>query len=164
MINDEVRVKIADYKITQAPNKLITVGLGSCIGTLVYDERTKIAGLSHIMLPDSTAFTNQTTLNIAKFADSALPKMVAELKKQAPNGHFKAKIVGGANMFNFQSQANSLNIGQRNITAVEAVLKKLRIPVIAKHVGGNSGRTMIVDLAADFDTTVRIVHHDVVHI
>lgn len=162
MIRSDVRVGISDYKLAKAPNKLITVGLGSCIGTIVYDEKTKIGGLSHIMLPDSTMFSGKQELKVAKFADLALPEMVTELKRQVPRPRLKAKIVGGASMFEFNAGA-SVGIGQRNIEAVEKVLNDLRIQIVAKHVGGNAGRTMIVDLE-DFTTTVKIVNQQIVYI
>ncbi|KRM88626.1 chemotaxis protein CheD [Liquorilactobacillus vini] len=159
----EVKIGIADYQISQAPNQLITVGLGSCIGTIIYDEHTKIGGLSHIMLPDSKPFAKRPDLNPAKFADLALPLMVAELKKKIPYPHFKAKMVGGANMFNFKTSSASQNIGMRNSAAVKAALQKLKIPLVASHVGGNSGRTMVVDLNT-FQVTVKIVHQETVYL
>ena len=164
-LTDEVKVGISDYKISHAPNHIITVGLGSCIGTIVYDERTKTGGLSHIMLPDSTAFTGKREIKIAKFADLAIPAMVEELtvKNHIPAYRLKAKIVGGASMFGFNSDQNGLNVGQRNIEAVENVLRQLKIPIVAKHVGGNVGRTMIVDLN-DFTTTVRMVNREIIQI
>ena len=55
-VNEELHVGISEYKIAQAPTRLITVGLGSCIGTIIYDEASHIGGLSHIMLPDSQPF------------------------------------------------------------------------------------------------------------
>lgn len=161
-LNDDIKVGISDYKIARAPKQIMTVGLGSCIGTIIYDERNKIGGLSHIMLPDSSQFVGHSQIKIAKFADLALPAMVEELSKQTstPMFRFKAKIVGGASMFSFSEDA-SLSVGQRNIEAVEQALHKLHIPIVAKHVGGNVGRTMIVDLNT-FKTTVRMVNRKVI--
>jgi chemotaxis protein CheD len=159
----EIHVGISEYKIAQFPNKLMTVGLGSCIGTIIYDEKSKIGGLSHIMLPDSQPFMDKREINPGKFADLAIPAMVAELKHKVRGPQFKAKIVGGANMFQFQTVTNTSNIGQRNIEAVEQSLAALRIPIIARHVGGTTGRTMIVDLA-DFTTMVRIVNQETIYL
>lgn len=159
----EVRVGISDYKMAQAPNKLITVGLGSCIGTIIYDERSKIGGLSHIMLPDSQFFASRQELKVAKFADLAIPQMVKEIKMQAPRSQLKAKIVGGASMFAFGNAQSGPGIGERNIEAVENVLKELNIAIVSRHVGGSAGRTMVVDLN-DFSTMVRIVSKEVVYI
>ena len=51
---DMLRVGIADYKVGKAPQQIISYGLGSCIGISLYDPQTKVGGLLHIMLPDST--------------------------------------------------------------------------------------------------------------
>ena len=140
MSSDDIRVGIADYKIGQAPHRIMTVGLGSCIGTIIYDEKSKVGGLSHIMLPDSKPFAAKSDVNPAKFADTAIPLMYQQLKRKVPNGRFKAKVVGGANMFSFKSATSGTgNIGQRNAEAVMEVLKELRIPVVSSHTGGNSG-------------------------
>lgn len=160
---EEVRVGISDYKTAQAPNKLITVGLGSCIGTIVYDEQSKVGGLSHIMLPDSQFFANRQEIKVAKFADLAIPQMVKEIQRQTRSPLLKAKIVGGASMFAFGNTQTGPGIGERNIEAVEKVLRELNISIVAKHVGGNTGRTMIVDLN-DFSTMVRIVNQEIVYI
>ena len=162
-VNEELHVGISEYKIAQAPTRLITVGLGSCIGTIIYDEASHIGGLSHIMLPDSQPFLHKREIKPEKFADLALPAMVAELKLKIRRPRFQAKIVGGANMFQFQTLNASSNIGQRNIEAVEEVLDRLNIPIVAKHVGGSAGRTMIVDLQ-DFKTMVRQVKQEIVYL
>ena len=60
-----IKVGMADLKICKAPDALTTIGLGSCIGIAIYDSSTKISGLAHIMLPDSTAIRNNS--NIAKY-------------------------------------------------------------------------------------------------
>lgn len=162
-VNEELHVGISEYKIAQAPTRLITVGLGSCIGTIIYDEASHIGGLSHIMLPDSQPFLHKREIKPEKFADLALPAMVAELEQKIRRPRFQAKIVGGANMFQFQTLNASSNIGQRNIEAVEEVLDRLNIPIVAKHVGGSAGRTMIVDLQ-DFKTMVRQVKQEIVYL
>lgn len=161
---NETRVGISDYKIAAAPNKIMTVGLGSCIGTIIYAPQSKIGGLSHIMLPDSQPFEkNGRQLNLAKYANTALPLMLAELKRQAPRAHFQAKISGGANMFGFKNNLATANIGQRNIAAVVKVLEQLQIPIVGQDTGGSCGRTMVVDLQ-DFTTLIRAVRQDDLYI
>lgn len=49
-----IKVGIADLKVAKAPNILRTAGLGSCVGVILYDVNKKIAGMAHIMLPDSS--------------------------------------------------------------------------------------------------------------
>lgn len=142
-MSKEIRIGIADYKVSDSPDTLITLGLGSCVGIAIYDSQTKRGGLSHIMLPDSTSFTRD--IKIAKFADLAIPHMIEEIVKQGSRrSRLTAKIAGGASMFSFSSSTN--NIGQRNVEAVERVLKELKIPILSSDTGGSVGRTMVVDL------------------
>mgnify|MGYP000434248391 CR=1 FL=1 len=60
-----IKVGMADLKACKCPDALTTLGLGSCVGVALYDPVTKIGGLLHCMLPDSTQFRNNS--NIAKF-------------------------------------------------------------------------------------------------
>lgn len=140
----EIKVGIADLNMTISPNKLITVGLGSCIGIALYDNSQKIAGLAHIMLPDSTQFSNVNNPN--KFADLAIPILVEQMEKSGANKkNLKAKISGGASMFNFSDKKMIMDVGNRNSLAVKSTLQRLSIPILAEDVGGNKGRTMILD-------------------
>ncbi|QGU95044.1 chemotaxis protein CheD [Clostridium bovifaecis] len=146
MNNEEIRVGIADLNTAAPPRKLITVGLGSCIGIAIYDPNSKIGGLAHIMLPDSTQFSNIS--NPMKFADLAIPMLLDKMQKQgAIKRNLKAKIAGGASMFNFSDKSMIMDIGNRNSISVKKVLKELGIPVLSEDTGGNKGRTMIFDTA-----------------
>ena len=55
---------------------------------------------------------------------------------------FTAKIAGGAQMFSFSSQNESMKIGERNAEAVKEILKSYGIPIKADDTGGNFGRTI----------------------
>ena len=67
-MNDVIRVGIADMNTCMAGDTITTIGLGSCVGIVLYERTKNIAGLVHIMLPDSTKIRqNQNKL---KFADT----------------------------------------------------------------------------------------------
>ena len=53
-MNDVIRVGIADMNTCMAGDTITTIGLGSCVGIVLYERTKNIAGLVHIMLPDST--------------------------------------------------------------------------------------------------------------
>ncbi|WP_333788034.1 chemotaxis protein CheD [Methanomethylovorans sp.] len=136
-------IGMADYAVTRSPEKLTTLGLGSCVGIALYDPVTKIGGLLHIMLPtiENARFTD----NCAKFADSGIPCLVEEMIRiGAVRRRLVAKIAGGAKMFSFNSDAN-LNIGERNIQATKIVLSEMKVPIISEDVGKNYGRTVVLD-------------------
>lgn len=142
----EIRIGIADLNIAFPPERLITVGLGSCIGIALYDKTNEIGGLAHIMLPESKQFNNVT--NPHKFADLAIPILVDRMIKKGANlKNIKAKIAGGASMFNFSDKSMNMDIGNRNSISVRQVLKNMNIPLLNEDVGGNKGRTMILDTA-----------------
>ncbi|MCM3003749.1 chemotaxis protein CheD [Priestia koreensis] len=152
-----IKVGISDMNIVTAPDHIRTSGLGSCVGVVIYDLHNRIAGLAHIMLPDSS-LAKANELNVAKYADTAVTALVEELlRKGARKAFLKAKLAGGAQMFQFHSSNDLMRIGPRNVEAVEAELIKLHIPVQAKDVGGNNGRTI------EFDPTSGILQIRKVH-
>ncbi|MHB1420260.1 MAG: chemotaxis protein CheD [Bacillota bacterium] len=140
---EEIKVGIAEWKIADGSCRLVTLGLGSCVGVAVYDALKKIGGLAHVMLPDSKQFNSIT--NPAKYADMALPAMVEEMvRRGASKNRMKARIAGGAQMFISANRSSSLlNIGQRNTEMCRKILIQLGIPLVAEDTGGNKGRTTI---------------------
>lgn len=139
-----IRVGMAEYKLCHTPQKIMTLGLGSCLGVVLYDTSTKICGLAHVMLPDSKQITNNS--NRMKFADTCLTDMYHELLAQSADpGHLIAKIAGGAKMFSIDSDNEFLNIGAQNYVAAVKRLAVFRIPVEAEDVGGTFSRTIVFD-------------------
>lgn len=142
-----VKVGIADMKMATYPDLLKTSGLGSCVGVILYDERSKIAGMAHIMLPDSHLM-KERAVNRWKFADTALSDMYSQLMNKGAMKHrMRAKIAGGAQMFSFPSGSDLMRIGPRNVEAVKRKLQELHIPILAEDVGGTVGRTITFDLS-----------------
>lgn len=140
-----VKVGIADLNIVKAPGTIRTQGLGSCVGTIIYDDRVKIAGLSHVLLPDSS-LAKGGNMNEYKYADLAIPLLIRRLVEAgARNYALKAKMAGGAQMFKSTSNSSIMRIGLRNAEACIAQLKFFRIPIVASDVGGTSGRTIEFD-------------------
>ncbi|GIN37506.1 chemotaxis protein CheD [Heyndrickxia oleronia] len=141
-----IKVGIADLNIVRSPYTIRTTGLGSCVGVILYDESQRLAGLAHVMLPDSSIAKDPTTINKAKFADTAIKELLSKLVMEGSRAHkLKAKIAGGAEMFSFSSQNEMMRIGPRNVEAVKLALLKENIRIVAEDTGGNSGRTIEFD-------------------
>lgn len=79
-MSKSIVIGISDYKLAKGPEVLVTYALGSCVGVCLYDKVSKVGGLSHIMLPDSTNFSNKD-INRKKFADTAIVDLVDEMKR-----------------------------------------------------------------------------------
>ena len=136
-----IKVGMADLKLCKAPDAVTTLGLGSCVGIAIRDPITKVGGLAHIMLPDSTQFANNT--NIPKFADTGAKELVRIIVAAGGNRtRLVAKIAGGAQMFSFKGKADLMGVGQRNVEAVKKVLAEMKIPILASDTGLNFGRTV----------------------
>ena len=137
-----IKVGMADLKLCKAPDSITTLGLGSCVGVAIRDPNTKIGGLAHVMLPDSTAI--QSNANIMKFADTGVKELVRIVVAAGANkARLVAKIAGGAQMFAFQNKSELTTVGQRNVEAVKKVLSELKIPILAEDTGLDFGRTVV---------------------
>jgi chemotaxis protein CheD len=145
-MSEIVRVGMAELKTAKAPDKIVTLGLGSCVGVCAYDAVSKIGGMVHIMLPDSSLALEVT--NPAKFADTGVPLLLQELKQQGVIiiENIIIKIVGGAEMFAASSKDVHLGVGARNILAVEETCQELNLMISAKSVGGNAGKSITLNL------------------
>lgn len=155
-----VKVGIAQMDVARAPETIRTSGLGSCVGVVLYDESYKIAGLIHVMLPDSSLGRTEK-INVAKFADTGIPAMINKLRELGvPTFKLKAKIAGGAQMFQFSQSSDTMRIGPRNVEAVKAQLRKNNIPLVSEDTGGNSGRTIEFD-PVTAKLHIRTVNHGV---
>ena len=137
-----IKVGMADLNICKSPDGITTLGLGSCVGVAVRDPITKIGGLLHAMLPDSTVIAQNQC--VEKFVDSGLDELVKRMVKAGANrSRLEAKLAGGAQMFAFQRNSDLVKVGERNAEAARKKLKAMRIKLLAEDTGLNYGRTVI---------------------
>jgi chemotaxis protein CheD len=137
----EIAVRMGEIAVSKSPGDvLVSLGLGSCIGLALVDQRRGVAGLAHIMLPEAIGDGGPA----GKFADLAVPELVARtVALGTARTSLKAVLVGGAQMFALDA-GNSLDIGVRNEAAVRGMLAAERIPVAAAATRGSNGRTIKV--------------------
>ncbi len=136
-----VKVKMADLQVARKPNILYTSGLGSCIGIALYDPRSGLGGMAHIMLP---MYREGKGKNREKYADTALDILLDTMTRNGvKRSSLVAKIAGGAQMFSFPGGGGShLKIGARNTQRVKELLEEKNIPLKGEDTGKNYGRTM----------------------
>jgi chemotaxis protein CheD len=137
----EIAVRMGEIAVSSNPGDvLMSIGLGSCIGLALVDQRRGIAGLAHVMLPEAIGGGGP----VGKFADLAVPELIKQVTALGTaKTSLKAVLVGGAQMFALGG-SGALDIGVRNDAAVRAALAKERIPIVAAEVGGSQGRTIRV--------------------
>jgi chemotaxis protein CheD len=133
---------MADLVVSKHPATLITLGLGSCIGLVIYDQVSRTAGMVHIMLPDSRETKNNP--KPGKFADTAVPLLMDELHKLGVNKtQLRAKMAGGAQMFSMPGKESAIfSVGARNVEATLKFLTAEGIKLVASDTGGSKGRSV----------------------
>ena len=95
----ELLVRVADLRAGVAGDLLVTVGLGSCGAILLYDEKARVGGLAHVLLP-SPALT-RSDANPARIPQSAVPRLLQLMAAEgARQERVTARLAGGASMFN----------------------------------------------------------------
>ena len=140
-LDEMIKVGMADLKTCKSPGVLTTLGLGSCVGVALYDPVSKVSGLLHCMLPDSTQFKNNS--NVAKYADSGIDELISQIiNLGASRSRLVAKIAGGAQMFAMKTNNDTLRVGERNVEAVKKKLSGLNIRLLSEDCGLNYGRTV----------------------
>lgn len=146
-IEDAVKVDMAQVRVGQAPMRIMTMALGSCLGIVLHDPEARIGALAHAMHPRRERVKNK--MNRAKFVDSVIPLLLERmLQWGARREKIVAKVFGGARMFDgFEGCRGILQIGDENIVAAREVLKELGIPLVAECVGGRTGRTIVLDVS-----------------
>ena len=152
-----ITVGISDLNVARAPDVLVTYALGSCVGICLYDSFTRVAGLSHIMLPSSARSRDKS--QPARYADTAIPMLIQRMVAAGANkSRLRAKIAGGAKMFATVSDNSLSNIGQRNVAAVKETLRAYGIPILADDTGKDYGRTLYFN-AADGSMRIKSAKH-----
>src|SRR5690606_727584 len=97
---------------------LVAVGLGSCVGVALFDDRGGARGLAHVFLPEQPAGGGRDGVGAGTYATQAIPALVERVASASgarSGGRLVAVIAGGARMFGAGN-----DVGQRNVEAVEA--------------------------------------------
>lgn len=137
----QIIVGMADMKVGTGDDELVTYALGSCVGICIYDEGRQIGGMLHAMLPQAT--DEGIIFPFNRYVDSGIPQLYKALcRRGADTNRLKAKVIGGAKMFDFAMQNGNADIGTSNIRETKFQLMKLGIPIVSEMVGGDVGRTV----------------------
>jgi chemotaxis protein CheD len=136
-----VNVRMGELVVSSTEgDELVAIGLGSCIGLAMVDRLAGVAGLAHVVLPESDGLKGPA----GKFADTAIPELLAQMERSgAVKRRIQAILIGGARMFAIGA---SLDIGSRNTDSVREELVRARVTIHAEETGGSRGRTARVIL------------------
>ena len=136
-------MRIAHHAVAKGRCRIVTIGLGSCVAIAIHDRVKKVGGLAHVLLPDASL--GRGVENRARYASSAVPLLLDEMRALGSAGPWAGTLVGGAALFG-PLLAFGGSVGARNVDAARAALACARVPIVAEDVGGESGRTVTFDV------------------
>ncbi len=119
--------------VSQEPYFIHTV-LGSCISVCLWDSVNRFGGMNHYIY--SSCSNGEPN---GRYGEVSLPhmlKLMTDMGSKKTN--LRAHLIGGARNI----QLNSL-VGDENIALAEKWLKKNRIQIVTKDVGGEHGRKVV---------------------
>jgi chemotaxis protein CheD len=137
-------VKMGELIITENPENLNLLALGSCIGLIVYDIKFKLFGVAHTVLPEVNARRERPGVHDpdapAKYTDAAVKQIVKKFREYGIQpDNLRAKIVGGAQIFD----RDLIRVGEKNLISVKKMLEEEGVKLESEVVGGNQGISIL---------------------
>jgi len=150
-----VTVRLGEFAVAKHEGRLAALGLGSCVAVILYDPSNRVGALAHVVLPQQhTGFRKPGS---AKYADLAIPLLVAEMRRAGASvGSTTARLVGGATMFASLMQPGAVHLGQRNVASCRTALAGVGVRTVGEEIGAEHGRSVVMDVS-DGAVTVRSV-------
>lgn len=138
---ETIYVLTGEVKAGNKSALLISSAIGSCVVIAAYDAKEKVGALAHILLPGRAPENKETQKN--RYAANAIEELIRRMNMLRTKGNnIEVCLVGGANVLKRKDDATGLN----NLSFVNDILKKERIQVKAKSVGGTERRSIALDV------------------
>lgn len=124
----------------------IATTLGSCVSACIWDERGRIGGMNHFMLPLTEQAIDEVTWgnvpsDATRYGNYAMEHLINEvLKHGGQRRNLRAKVFGGGKVLKQNS-----NVGDRNVEFVLQYLELEKIPILAHDLGDDYPRKIMFD-------------------
>ena len=126
---------------------IVTHALGSCIAVCVWDPAAKVAGLIHVLLPDSRINPVRAGEQPAAFADTGVPLLFRTAYEYGVDKkRCQVRLIGGADITRTAGAGTDASVGKRNLLAVRSLLWRNGVLVQKEAVGGTDPRTVAMDV------------------
>lgn len=123
-----------EHAVCAGPDQVIATLLGSCVSACLWDPRSEIGGMNHVLFVDDNANAAQVFGHGVNGMELLINGLV---HRGADRQNLKAKVFGGARMIEGLSDA-----GLRNGQFVLDFLLRERIPHVGGDLGGDKARRL----------------------
>jgi chemotaxis protein CheD len=136
-----IMLRAGEYCASKNGEILHTI-LGSCISTCIYDQKKKIGGMNHYLLPGLIHPDEIMTSKIGRYGMYAMELLIGELIKYgAKRENLAAKVFGGGNVMEFRKTDG--DVTGLNIRFAKKFLELEGIAIQNEDVGGFDGRKVL---------------------
>jgi len=139
---DAIKLLPGEYALARGGEVLVTV-LGSCVSACIRDERLRIGGMNHFMLPlsggssDTFDASGRVFSRAAFYGIHAMELLInALLKEGSRRADLRVKVFGGASVIDMPT----FNVGEENGVFVRQFLRDEGLPVLAEDLFGQYAR------------------------
>ncbi len=154
-------VTIGEAKVARADTVLYTLGIGSCVAIVLYNGDQRIGGLAHALLPDPRS--GRSPAPAARFASTAVDALIAMMQETGANARrLRAKLAGGASMFDTLLTEGGRQLGLRNVEAARSALARAGVPVDGEDTGGTHGRSVYLHVDEGRVVVASVMFPDVI--
>ncbi len=135
-------IQPGEYYVTKEDEVIATV-LGSCISVCLRDEKNRIGGMNHFMLPGDFSRASTFETQSARYGMYAMELILGDIiKLGGDRQHLTAKVFGGGHVLNSVGPRPN-SVPMANIQFVKAYLSMEGIPIVKADVGGRYGRKVL---------------------
>ncbi len=134
-------VGIGGVEVSADPSAVIvTHGLGSCVAVVLWDPQRRAGGLLHFQLPTAALSPERAREQPGTFADTGIPLLFERM--YALGSVKRGLVVKAAGGGFFHGEAETFDIGRRNVTMMRKIFWKAQVLLAAEDLGGNRSRTV----------------------
>ncbi len=141
-----VKILPGEYYYTDKSEYIATT-LGSCVAACIWDERNKIGGMNHFMLPLTDKGVSDITWaglpnDATRYGNYAMEYLINELLKHGgEKKEFKIKLFGGGKVL----KGSTNEIGEKNIQFVLNYVKVEGLNLVSQDLGDVYPRKVLFD-------------------
>jgi chemotaxis protein CheD len=134
----KIFLKPGEICISREPAVVSTI-LGSCIAVTMFNERLKVGGICHALLPERLSSGNADD---CRYVDSSILYMLKYLETMGIKRHeVEIKLLGGADVLDIMDEKGP-SVGRQNIEKALEMMDTQKLTIARSDVGGKTGRNI----------------------